>query len=403
MLGGMDPVTHMLTGACLARTGLNRKAAYATWTMVLAAEMPDVDVIWSAWGPVAGFQHHRGVTHTLLGLPVEAAVLVGAVWGVTRVWGRWRGRVRAGAEVVDRSTGRQDETGDVASTTASVWGLHFVGGPMRRAAAKAGADKAGAPENWELLFLFALLALGSHLLLDWTNNYGIRPLAPFNPRWYAGSFVFIIEPVMLLLLVGGLVLPAFFGLIGGEVGARRERYRGRGWAWAALAGVVALWGVRGWEHERAVALAEGGDFGNVAVERVLVSPYPVNPFWWHAVVRTPEFDQMATVDTWRGGVATTEQEDRFYRGAETPTIDAAKGSWLGRMYLDWSKSPVVTEVAVPEEAPFGTQRAVEFRDLRFLYDTAGVHGREDAPIAGTVFLDGTNRVVGMAMGTKLQR
>ena len=34
------------------------------------------------------------------------------------------------------------------------------------------------------------------LLLDWTNNYGLRPFFPFNPRWYAGSFVFIAEPVM---------------------------------------------------------------------------------------------------------------------------------------------------------------------------------------------------------------
>ena len=390
-------MTHMLTGACLARTGLNRKAAYATVTMVLAAEMPDLDVVWGWWGPVAGFQHHRGVTHTLLGLPVEAALLVGAVWAMTRVWGRWRGRSEVGL------SGRPDqEVGAIGrenESTASVWGLHFVGGP----AGKAGGKTTGAPENWERLFGFALLALGSHLLLDWTNNYGIRPLAPFDPRWYAGSFVFIIEPVMLVFLAGGLVLPAFFGLIGGEVGARRERYRGRGWAWAALLGVVALWGVRGWEHERAVALAEGGDFGSVAVEGVLVSPYPVNPWKWHAVVRTPEFDQIATVDTWRGGVATTEQEDRFYRGAATAMIDAAKGSWLGRVYLDWSKAPVVTEVAVPEEAPFGTVRAVEFRDLRFLYDTAGMHGREDAPIAGTVFLDGRNGVVGMAMGGKLQR
>jgi hypothetical protein len=39
------------------------------------------------------------------------------------------------------------------------------------------------------------------LLLDWTNNYGLRPFFPFNPRWYAGSFVFIAEPVIWALLI----------------------------------------------------------------------------------------------------------------------------------------------------------------------------------------------------------
>ncbi|MDP9038654.1 MAG: metal-dependent hydrolase, partial [Acidobacteriota bacterium] len=77
----MEPVTHLLTGACLARAGFNRRAAYATLAMTLAAEMPDLDVLWGVRGPVAAFEHHRGITHTLLGLPFEAAVLVGAVWG----------------------------------------------------------------------------------------------------------------------------------------------------------------------------------------------------------------------------------------------------------------------------------------------------------------------------------
>jgi len=67
----MEPITHFLTGACLARAGFNRKAAYATLAMTLAAEAPDLDTLWSAGGPVAAVQHHRGITHTLVGLPFE--------------------------------------------------------------------------------------------------------------------------------------------------------------------------------------------------------------------------------------------------------------------------------------------------------------------------------------------
>src|SRR3954464_15782278 len=76
----MEPVTHLMTGAVLSRAGLNRKAAYATLAMTLAAEAPDLDVLWSFKGPVAGFEHHRGWTHTFLGIPFEAAIITGVIW-----------------------------------------------------------------------------------------------------------------------------------------------------------------------------------------------------------------------------------------------------------------------------------------------------------------------------------
>jgi inner membrane protein len=112
-----------------------------------------------------------------------------------------------------------------------------------------------APVRWGLLYGFVLIALLSHILLDWTNNYGVRPFFPFNPRWYAGSFVFIFEPVLFAALLIALVAPALFGLIGSEVGARRPVFRGRGWAIFALVAMVALWGWREVEHDAAVQLA----------------------------------------------------------------------------------------------------------------------------------------------------
>src|SRR5271170_7327918 len=82
----MEPITHLMTGAVLARTGFNRKAAYATLAMTIAAEAPDLDTLWSIDGPIAAFQHHRGITHTFVGLPFEAAVIVGGFW----LFHRWR-------------------------------------------------------------------------------------------------------------------------------------------------------------------------------------------------------------------------------------------------------------------------------------------------------------------------
>ncbi len=345
----MEPVTHLLTGACLARAGFNRKAAYATVAMTLAAEAPDLDTLWAIRGPVASFQHHRGWTHTFLGVPFEAAIIVGAVW----LWHRWRSR-RAGAQ------------------------------PARASS---------APVHWGLLYAFAIVALLSHLLLDWTNNYGLRPFFPFNPRWYAGSFVFIFEPVMFALLLIGLLAPALFGLIGGEVGARREPFRGRGWAVFALVAVALLWGWRGWERMSAQRLALGGDFGSVEIVRSTVSPYPVTPFTWHAVIETAGFYQLATVNTWTGRVETTGQEDVFHKPAETPAALAAKRSWLGRAYLDWSQYPLVTDSGPDADGI----SEVSFRDLRFLYDVSIMHGRESPPLSGTVLVKGDRQVLRMSM------
>ena len=50
----MEPVTHFLTGATLARTGFNRKTALATVTMMLAAEAADMDIV--AYGEGLGLR-----------------------------------------------------------------------------------------------------------------------------------------------------------------------------------------------------------------------------------------------------------------------------------------------------------------------------------------------------------
>ena len=346
----------MMTGACLARTGFNRKAAYATVAMTLAAEAPDLDTLWSIGGPIASFQHHRGWTHTFLGLPFEAAAITGIFWLVHR----WRSR-------------RQEQ-------------------PVPE------SSKATAPANWGLLFCFVLIALLSHLLLDWTNNYGIRPFFPFNPRWYAGSFVFIFEPAIFLLLLIALIAPSLFGLINSEVGVRRSRYRGQGWAIAALTGIVALWGWRYTEHQKAVQLAGAADYNGAQVLRVSASPYPVNPFRWHTVVETPTTYQLAGVNTLNETVSTNEHADIFYKPPTTLATLVAKQTWLGEAYLDWSSWPLVVDTGTD---PDGIT-TVTFRDLRFMYDTTFLSGRENPPLSGAVYLNADRRVIRMEMDGRVQ-
>jgi inner membrane protein len=341
-----------MTGACLARAGFNRKAAYATVAMTLAAETPDLDSLWSIDGPIAAFQHHRGWTHTFLGLPFEAAIIVGAVW----LFHRWRTR-RANPGKFPR-----------------------------------------APIRWGLLYCFSLIALLSHLLLDWTNNYGLRPFFPFNPRWYAGSFVFIFEPVLFLILLIALVAPSLFGLIGSEVGARKPAFRGRGWAIAALLATIALWAVRFVQHQKALQLAQAGDYNGASVLRIAADPYPINPFHWQTIVETPQFYRLSTADTLNNTIASSDQAEIIYKPPTTLATLVAKRTWLGEIYLDWSQYPIVADTGTDSDGI----TTVTFSDLRFLYNPAIFSTGQKAPLSGAVYINADRRVVRMELSGHVQ-
>lgn len=350
----MEPVTHFLTGACMGRAGCNRKTAYATLAMTLAAEAPDLDVLWSVRGPVAAFQHHRGWTHTLMGAPVVAAVVVGAVW----LLHRWRTRK--------------------------------------------GKALAGLQPRWGWLGFFSLLAALSHILLDYTNNYGVRLFYPFSPKWYAANIVFIVEPVFLAVLILALVMPAILGLADSEIGIGKQKFHGRGWAIFALLVMLSTWIFRAGEHRHAIHLVQNQYFQGATVLREAAEPYPVNPFHWHAVVETPNFYQFLDVDTRTDTVTTDAQADVLYKPPVTPAVKAAKQSWMGRVYLDWSQLPFVEDVGATENIPEdisdrGRISAVRFRDLRFEYNVLVLRGRERPPLSGTVYVNAANQVVGMEM------
>jgi inner membrane protein len=361
----MEPVTHILTGACLARAcGFNKRARYATLAMAIAAEIPDADFVYTAHGSLAYFQHHRGWTHSLLWLPLEAAITLGIVW----LWHRLRTRKETSTKPGD------------------------------------------PPLRWLYLFGICLIALVSHILLDWTNNYGVRPFAPFNPRWYQGEFIFIFEPLIFLALVLALILPPLFTLTDSEVGAKRTRFRGQGFAITALLFVLALWGYRYGQHEKAVAIAQqqlysAGDNKDAQVLRVGINPYPATPFQWYAVVETPNFYQTGIVNTRLGTMEFTPQ-DLFWKPAVTPATEAADGSQLGRVYLDWARYPLVEDLGVianNDDPDLNGLHAVRFRDLRFMFNNFAYNGRDHNPLSGTAYVDAQNRIVRMEMNNNAKK
>jgi len=425
----MEPVTHLLTGACLSRTGLNRRAAYATLTMVIAAEFPDIDTLWGLRGPIEGFQHHRGITHTFLGLPFEAALIVAVVYGlhrlrVARADDRERGidaAIRRFAQYEERVRAAQVRRGPAAVLTMPAGQTIATAArdARERLAALSYPPLTVAPVRWGMLYVLALVALLSHLLLDYTNNYGLRPFFPFNDHWYAASIVFIFDPWMFAMLLGALIAPLLFGMVNAEVGAKKQPFRGQGWAIAALIGIVSWWGLRTVEHERALQMAASQSYAAplpphiqtapppvpayLPVQRALANPDPLNPFRWSAAMDFGPVYQLAEIDTRNGTVSLGETT--YAKPARSAEVLAAEGSKLGRAYMDWSPMPILettkpdTELTSDTSAgPRAIMKVVTFRDPRFMGGWMQDAGR--SALMGTVGLDATDRVVRQTMDGK---
>lgn len=331
----------------MGRAGLNRKTALATLTLTLAAEAPDLDVLGRFGGPAFGFAHHRGFTHSFLGTLICAAFVVGFVYLI------WRLR---GCKIKDPNL----------------------------------------PPRWGLLFGYACLAGLSHILLDFTNNYGVRPFWPFSEKWYSWDIVFIVEPVMLALLILGLVVPAIFGLVDREIGVHKRGPRGKLAASLALAGVVLMWGVRDYEHRRAVNALESREYQGVDPLRVSAYPTWINPFHWYGVVETPAFFALAPVNSSAPEVDPEGEMELRYKPEETPVTLAAKRSYLGRVYLDWAQYPITeTEELSGEQGGY----IVHFQDLRFVQVPSAVNGDRGRRVLGAAIeLDKNLHVVGDVFG-----
>jgi inner membrane protein len=149
----MDNVCHTLVGAALGEAGLKQRTRFGNATLMIAANVPDIDVfVFATDTPSVAFR--RGWTHGILAQAVLPIVVTGVIWLVAR------GR-----------PGRRDEP------------LHL---------------------RWVLALSY--LGVYSHVFLDLLNNYGVRLLAPVDWRWLYGDSVFIIDPWLWLALGGGIWL-----------------------------------------------------------------------------------------------------------------------------------------------------------------------------------------------------
>lgn len=304
----MDPITHTLTGAVLARAGLDRRGTLplAATTLILAANAPDIDIFAMFLGSYAGLAFRRGWTHG----PIALLLLPLALTGLMLAWDRW---VRRRGE---------------------------------RGAARAPLD-AGAT------LLIAFIGVLSHPALDWLNTYGIRLLLPFSGKWFYGDAVFIIDPWLWLLLAAALIP------------WRRTRGRVRIFGAAAAAYVAVMIGASTAAESMTRRAAESA--GITGIAEVMYQPAPVQPHEGSVIVASRDaytlggFDWIAPA---RNRVSF--RPDPIPRGDWTTSeVREAMTDPRARDFLVWSRFPFVRV----ERASDGT--AVFFGDARFVDVPAG--------------------------------
>lgn len=279
----MDNLTHTLVGLAAAKAGLERTSPYATAVCVVAANLPDIDIATLFADNWTYLHHHRGITHSAVGVLSLAVLLPLLFYGGDRLIARLKRR------------------------------------PPR---ARLGG-----------LLLSSLILSASHPLMDWTNNYGVRPLLPWDARWFYGDLVFILDP-WLWLTIGGaaflltaktkarvvvwtvlavilttaiLFLPQRAGMaiplaarvlwlasIAGLIAAHRARLAtrvGSPVAVVALSLVVVYWGALAVVHARAVSQARriadsAASARGEKLIRVAAMPTLANPLRWRCVAET---------------------------------------------------------------------------------------------------------------------
>ncbi len=361
----MDNLTHSLVGLASAKAGLERLSPYATTVCVISANIADADfVVLFAGDRWTLLQHHRGITHSFVGTIAVGLLVPLLVFAIERL---------------------------VAKVRKQSPQIRLSG-----------------------VLIASLIASATHPLLDWTNNYGVRPLLPWSGRWFYGDLVFIFDPYIWLALGSvvflmtnksraktaawsllGLAVLLFLGLAawrsGPDGAAIRVALAGwtvavvslftlglrglpkrisRATAVAALSLLVMYWGVLAVAHRFALANTQtvAGRLAAANGERAIRSitmPTAANPFQWQSVTETDLAMYRFTVGL-GDDQADPSNDDAALRfakptGQEAQLVSTAERDRRAQILLDFARFPIAR---VDTDNCIG-QALVQFADLRY--------------------------------------
>ena len=272
----MDPICHTLVGASLAATGLKNRTRFGTATLIIAANLPDIDVAAHFWGNVASYEFRRGWTHGLPAMVILPLLLAGLMFALSRAW----------------------------------------------------PPRAGPRVSLRWLLLLSAVGVLSHPLLDWLNNYGMRWLMPLVDRWFYGDTLFIIDLAAWLMLAVGLLASRFIDWRTLPV-TRRP-------ATIALAALVAYIGMNFAITQYAERVVREA-FAAAPPQRFMASPVPLNPLRRDIVLEYADGYRFAAVHAFREP-RLTHDELVIAKGPDAAFASAAR-SPAGAVFLHWARFP----------------------------------------------------------------
>lgn len=272
----MDNLCHSLLGAALAEAGLRRSSRGAYATLVIGANLPDVDAVASLAGSPTMLEVRRGVTH---GLPAMV-VLPLALTALVVLWHR-----------------RRPGPDDVQ--------------PLR-------------PRR---LLALAALSVWSHPLLDLLNSYGVRLLMPLSERWFHGDTLFIVDLVLWSTLGTGVALSH-------RAWSRSSPAAGR--ASRVALGLAAVYVAFALFVTRATYAAAAERFG--AAAPVVVNPIP-GAVLAREVIQDEGPRYVFWSARLRGWRVALHPTGALAKSAEDPRARAAAASDTGRRFFRWTRLP----------------------------------------------------------------
>jgi inner membrane protein len=258
-------------------------------TLLVGANLPDLDAFAYALDDTTALAFRRGWTHGVLAMAVLPAALAGAMMAWDRLVRRRR---RQGGE-----------------------------------AARFGP-----------LLLLAAISVLSHPLLDFLNTYGVRFLMPFSGRWFYGDALFIVDPWIWIALAAGVFLSRW---------RRRRRLRSQSpaaLALAASAGYVLLMLGSGLAGRR-FAAGEARRSG-LAVERLMVGPVRVDPFRRMVLLDLGDRYLYGWLEL-RSLPHVTLSGPEVPKQSERGAARAAARTPEGRRFLTWSRFPAFSVEETP--------------------------------------------------------